>query len=193
MQHVQKGDVNTDSEDEESQPNLQQLEDKIKLLERQVRVLKGQTEVAAALKESVERLSLSDDGVPSNYKKGVLAPLTDLDKEPTQEEKDDIDDLKRQLRDFEKVKQEVTNLRRIKLNLGEVKKLFGGSVRSLIPHQLNESALARYGTLFDGYFRSVCGDVMMPRDVTKLISFYYPLFWTLETKPTASNVSFSVL
>ena len=169
------------------------MEDKIKLLERQVRVLKSQTQVAAALKESVERLSLSDDGVPSNYKKGVLAPLTDLDKEPTQEEQDDIDDLKRQLRDFEKVKQEVRNLRRIKLNLGEVKKLFGGSVRSLIPYQLNESALARYGILFDGYYRSVCGDVMMPRDVTKLISFYYPLFWTLETKPTASNVSFSVL
>merc|ERR1712228_222316 len=59
---------------------------------------------------------------------------------------------------------------------GTLRALFGGSLKSLIPYQLNENALSKYGVLFDGYYRNVCGDSMIPRDVIKLISFYYPLF-----------------
>lgn len=50
------------------------------------------------------------------------------------------------------------------------------SLPSLIPSGLNDELLAKYGRLFDGYYRETHDGNMMPMNVTRLISLYFPLF-----------------
>merc|ERR1712228_821970 len=128
---------------------------------------KSAKEQMDSLRTAIRSLSLSDDGIPSNYKMGAFAPLIDSKQEKKEKEVENIEHLKMQLQGYEAVKEEVIKLRRIKMNVTQMRKLFGGSLKSLIPYQLNENALSKYCVLFDGYYRSVCGDSMISRDVIK--------------------------
>ena len=84
---------------------------------------------------------------------------------------------------YMEMKQEIKQLRRLRINVDMIRKMFGCSMKSLIPFGLNDNALLKYGRLFDGYYRKICKfdekDLMVPLDVMRLISFYYPIFWDL--------------
>eukprot|EP01083_Nonionella_stella_P196516 723018_1 len=61
--------------------------------------------------------------------------------------------------------------------------LFGASINELIPFGLNETSLARYRALFDGYYREIYKYSrnaipfnMIPHDINYLLSCYYPVF-----------------
>eukprot|EP01083_Nonionella_stella_P198504 728753_1 len=83
--------------------------------------------------------------------------------------------------EYDHAKQELRKWRMVQVNWNIIKKLFGHSIKSLIPFQLNEDILKKYERLFDGYFRYILDDnVIMPREVTRLISWFYPIFWTLR-------------
>ena len=82
----------------------------------------------------------------------------------------------------EKLTRQIKQLEVLKINVDLIKKMFGCTVKELIPYQLNDNALTNYGILFDGFYReSVDRDKqLLPRDMSRLISWYYPIFWTLR-------------
>ena len=184
--YIQIEDTNDDNKSDDSILN----DEAVNKLESDRKSTKEQMD---SLRTAIRSLSLSDDGIPSNYKMGAFAPLIDSKQEKqekqekNEKELENIEHLKMQLQGYEAIKEEVIKLRRIKMNVTQMRKLFGGSLKSLIPYQLNDNALSKYCVLFDGYYRNVFGDSMISRDVIKLISFYFPIFWTLEAKPSSKD------
>merc|ERR1712228_1164144 len=71
---------------------------------------KSAKEQMDSLRTAIRSLSLSDDGIPSNYKMGAFAPLIDS-KQEKQEKKEkeveNIEHLKMQLQGYKAVKEEV--------------------------------------------------------------------------------------
>ena len=78
------------------------------------------------------------------------------------------------------LKKENMELSRLKINTEKIEKMFGCSIHSLIPFELNDNILLRYTRLFDGYCRENWeldgNESLIPFDITKIISFYYPVF-----------------
>ena len=107
----------------------------------------------------------------------------------SKEKKQEYDELEERLRKREQ------DLNRLKLsqvydeaiknmlvitNMNTFETIFGRTIQKLIPFQLNDNAYKQYYRLFEGYYRDIVlkkgGKELLPRDVTNLISSYYPLF-----------------
>ena len=82
----------------------------------------------------------------------------------------------------ERLLKEVKDLRGLKINVDLIRKMFGCTIKEFIPYLLNEVAVMNYCVLFDGYYRNIVGEdrEFIPKDVSRLISWYYPLFWALK-------------
>jgi len=132
------------------------------------------------LRRSLLDLSLSGDWIPTGFDMKMVAHSQFKGRSRKQNVKEDpsIHEAVIRLHNMEREFDRTLN------------NLFGASLTSLIPYQLNENVLAKYYSLFDAYHRNICGDAMvLPKDIRELISFYFPLFVEVETVlPTYARV-----
>eukprot|EP01083_Nonionella_stella_P034129 93435_1 len=87
--------------------------------------------------------------------------------------------------EYDEMKIELRQWSVVQNNWNIIKEIFGYSIKSLIPFQLNDVVLDKYLRLFDGYVRAILEDnavdcAIIPREITQLISWFYPIFWMLK-------------